>query len=240
MYGILRAVIAISFTIVVLVSFNDNRLNADVLTGVLYEIGSQRKTVLYHWEMSLTPQRLPWKSIYRTPDGKIAAWDKVIWEAGRFREYRYERKPINESGRVILEKNTLRYRHAFKGSMKTATEEFSENYFTGPLVILHIQKNWNRLVDGEKEVVRYGVIDQKGSFEFSIVYDPSHALNDSRHLVFKMEAKSFFVRLFTKPIYFVYQRSGREISGIIGRMLPVGVGVKGMFPIDAELVINRD
>lgn len=123
--------------------------------------------------------------------------------------------------------------------LREKKEKYVQNYTTGPLLYLTIQEHWDDLIQGKEHVNRFGVIDQMSSFEFVIRYEPDHPQNESGRIVFKMKADSFIVRLVVDPFYFVFRKEDRELVGLIGRMLPVGVNEDGTYIINAELVISR-
>lgn len=209
------------------------------LTGVLYDIPSNRKTALYHWEMTLTAEGLPWKSFYKTLDGELVAWDEVTWDGDSFKGYRYERATINDRGSVAITGESVHFLHIADGKRKEAKESLVRNFTTGPLVIIYILDHWEELTRGEKQTIRYGVIDQASSFGFVLSRDTDHAKSGSGQVVFKMDADSFLIGLFVDPIYFIFREKDKELVGMIGRMLPVGINAEGKHHVDAELVINQ-
>ncbi len=209
------------------------------LTGTLYEISPEPQKALYRWEMTLTPKGLPWKSVYKTLDGVVVARDEVIWHGDSFQGYRYERTTINDQGVVTVDKQTVHFLHTMNGKQKKSKETLVGNFTTGPMVIVYILDHWEELLQGEEQAIRYGVIDQTSSFGFVLSHDTNHVKNGSGYVVFKMDADSFLIGFFVDPIYFIFREKNREMTGMIGRMLPVGVNEDGAYPINAELVISR-
>jgi hypothetical protein len=209
---------------------------AEMVTGQVYGLHTQRQVVLFRWELERDPTGRRWRSRYWTPDGQVAAEDEVIWDGATFAVYRYTRPPVGEAASVERRGDVLVYRQVVRGTARENQETFDDRVAVGPTVIPWVQRHWDRFGREPEITVRYAVPDQLRSFEFRLARVDGHPAAEAGTAVIKMSPSSPFVRLFVSPVYLVFREDGGAFRGMVGRLLPVYVRDGKARAVDGELV----
>jgi hypothetical protein len=207
------------------------------MTATLYEIGSQRKVVLFRWELDRQNDAV-WTSRYRTLAGDLAAEDRVFWEGGRVARYEYVRPTIGERAQVERKDGKVFYTQFIDGRTRHASEADAPNYAVGSTLIPYVQSHWHDIVAGRRLVIRYGVPDQLRSFEFEAEQDRSRS-SSKDSIVVRVRPASGFIRLFVDPVYVAFSPDGRELLALTGRVLPMDRRKGRLHPFDAEMIVDK-
>jgi fucose 4-O-acetylase-like acetyltransferase len=203
--------------------------------ATLYQIGSQRKVILFRWELDRGES--VWTSTYRTTNGLLAAEDRVIWEGGRFARYQYHRATIGERAEVERRGGKIRYTQVIAGRTNTASEGDRTNYTVGPTVVPYLQSRWDEVLAGKTIAIRYGVPDRLRSFDFEATREPANATNGG-NVVVRFRPADALLRMFIDPVRITLSADGRELRSLVGRVLPMDRRRQRLHPYDAELIIQ--
>ncbi|MCF7793911.1 MAG: hypothetical protein K9N39_07930 [Candidatus Cloacimonetes bacterium] len=153
---------------------------------------------------------------YVRPDSTVATIDEVMLEKGEFKQSKADFLEVDETGMVIRDgdRMTLSFRKADKN--KERELDYPADLLVGPLFNIHIKKNWDKLIEGEKIYFKLPApdIQQVATFTFQEVKNSEY--NKEGHIVFELDAASFFLQLLVKPSFFVYQISSQKLMEIHG------------------------
>ena len=210
----------------------------EILTGTLYEIGSQRHKVLYRWTLEHDEKRGIWTSVYTTPSGEVNTEDKVLWEGDQLGSYSYTRHKVHESAAVLRTGETLRYTRTIDGETREAVGNGGDDFTVGPTVFRYVERHWQELTGGAVLHTDYGVLEKLRSYRFELARDLRHPANGPDQVVIRMRASNPLIRLFIGPIHMVFSADGKRFRAMIGRSLPVDVVNGRRRPTNAELVVE--
>jgi hypothetical protein len=205
-------------------------------TATLYEIGSDRQRVLFHWTGQDRTDTL--RGRFVSVDGQLAVEDELITTGGGFVRYGYHRHNIGEQATVERRGDRVVFTQTWRGQTRVAEHDFGADFAAGPMVVHQARQHWQRLRDGGSVKIRYAVPDQLRPFAFHLRVDDRHPEHVAGRVVVRMRAASFLIRWFIDPLYLVMSEDASVLHSIEGRTLPVGVVDGDPRPIDADMVFD--
>lgn len=208
------------------------------ISATLYGTGPRAREVLYRWKLQYVeddPNR--WRSEFLHPDGSVAAEDEMYLKEGQLESYRYVRFTSGERAEVRVSGDKVLYQQDWEKKSRRAEEPYSDNFVTGPYLVVYILRNWDLLVRGQILKVRFGVPDLLHSYEFRLARELRNG--DGSRVIIKMTASSFLVSLFVRPVLLEFSAEQRSLRRIVGRTLPVEERGKEILAVDADLRVEQ-
>lgn len=176
-----------------------------------------RELLFYHYNRNAnTDQKTILSHYYVLPDSSIAVIDEVILENGEFRQSQSQFLEVNEIGTVIRRGERMTLRFSKDGKTKEKELDYPPDLLVGPLFNDHIIKNWQSLLAGEKIYFKLPAPDIQQVATFTFEKDEKTEYEKPGHIVFKLDAASFFLRFLVRPSYFVYDLQSRRLMEIHG------------------------
>ena len=134
---------------------------ADGLTllaeGTLYEAGSKRQNVWYHWKLFTTEDGSRRSTEYVTPEGELAASEQVVLENGKLERYTVLEHNAGRKALVRRVEDKIEFSYTKDGNTDTRSEDYGDGLVVGQTLIPYIQSHWSRIMQGKDLEVRFGV-----------------------------------------------------------------------------------
>ena len=219
------------------------------VTGTLYEIGSNRQKVLYHFVR--TAQRLGSavrvKRQFTTPDGKAAATESVFYQSNQLVAYEMKEFQANLSGSVRIEPDTAKPGQANicigygKGlvppigdpqALKPDTLIDDDLY---PFVLVH----WDDLMRGETIKFHFVSIEWRRTFTFRLAKTGETIVDGRPCEQIEMKPNGFLLERMIEPLVFTVEKAPPHlIRFYIGRTTPRVKKDDSWKYLDAETVFD--
>ncbi|MCB9026624.1 MAG: hypothetical protein H6625_09930 [Bdellovibrionaceae bacterium] len=203
--------------LIVLFSFNP----IWAFKGFVYEIGSNRKNVLFNIERVNTingdNEYLSLKFI--DPQGKIAVTEEAFFEKDQLVKYLVNYHRRNEQGEISVKDGKVYFHYTENGKTKNSEEKWVYNFIVGLSMKKYITKHWQDLVDGKTLKVRFGVDYRRDTVGFSL-FRLKDEEKETGIMTVKMEPSSFIIAAIVDPIIFNFDMKTKELISFVGRTKP--------------------
>ncbi len=155
---------------------------------------------------------------YLHPDSTLAALDRVVLQNDKLKSSFTKFFDVKELGKIEVEDKVMKMSYIENSEKKSKDFDLPENLVVGPLFDDHVQKNWRKLLRGEKVYIKLPApnVMQIATFTFKLV-DSDYG-NDSQ-AVFKLSPASIILKLFIAPSYFVYDLKTKLLQSIHGNTI---------------------
>ncbi len=198
---------------------------ADGLTllaeGTLYEVGSKRQNVLYHWKLFSTEDGSRRSTEYVTPEGELAASEQVVLENGKLERYTVLEHNAGRKALVRRVEDRIEFSYTKNGNTDTRSEDYGDGLVVGQTLIPYIQSHWSRLMQGKDLEVRFGVFRRLRTIWLKIQKDDEQEGDQGQRVMLKIRPRSLILAVFVKPIYLTFSADGRTVYNFIGRSIPL-------------------
>ncbi|MBN2459988.1 MAG: hypothetical protein JXB60_00150 [Candidatus Cloacimonetes bacterium] len=153
---------------------------------------------------------------YLLPDSTISVKDEVVLLNGEFYRARSHFYEVDEMGEVIRDQDKMLMRFNAGGNIRENHFDYQTSLLFGPLFNDFVQLHWIRLLQGE--VVEFYLpapdILKIARFTLELVTDTPYEATEK--VVFRMRVHSWFLRLFIRSTFFVYDLETRNLESIHG------------------------
>ena len=220
-----------------------------LLTGTLYEIGSQRKIILYTFRRTAirSGSTVDVQRQFFGTNGSVAAEEHAVYESGQLVNFQMKEHQAGISGAVVMTPHPKRHdRQQIIISFSRGPEPPQgepENLQPDTLVddtlYPFMLGHWDELLRGESVKFRFVSIERRTTFNFRLV-NVGTAVADGRPVVLiKMEPTNPFVATFVDSLLFTVEQDGaRRILSYTGRTTPRVKKGKSWKYLDAETVFD--
>ena len=220
-----------------------------VLTGKLYEIGSNRQNLLFTFrrtaERSGSTVRVERK--FFCPDGSLAAAESVVYESGQLASLQMKEFQANVSGAIEVvsdpkksgqPKLIVSYDHGLnppKGDPQNLLPDTVQDDNLYALMMDH----WSELMRGDSVKFRFVALEWKRTFGFRLVKICDCAQAGTPLVQIKMEPSNIFVARLVNPLIFTVEKAEpHRIISYVGRTTPRIKKGKSWKYLDAETVFD--
>lgn len=199
------------------------RADAEVrLTGKIYDEDGPKTSPLFDFKNELekkTDQAIS-RSVFTRADGNVAAFEITTFDgAGRLKAYSWEDKQEGYLGKIEVAGGKAKFSFTKNGKTKTAEENAGDDFIVGSMIPEDFQKNWQKLVNGEKLKRRLAVVDRVETIGFEFSKESETELNGQKAIVIKMRPSNFLISALVKPLHFYVKADGTELMELRGRTL---------------------
>jgi hypothetical protein len=220
-----------------------------LITGTLYEIGSDRRDVLYTFRRtaSRSGDTVTVERQFLATNGAVAAEEDVVYESGRLVSFQMREFQAQVSGAIRIEpdpKNPARqkliisYGHGLTPP-KGDTEDLPPDTVIDDTMYPFMLAHWDDLMQGDAVKFHFTSLEHERTFEFRLVKAGESIQNGRTVEKIKMEPVNFFVSRLVKPLVFTVEKDGsHRILSYIGRTTPRVQKGKSWKYLDAETVFN--
>ena len=220
-----------------------------VFTGTLYEIGSDRKKVLYTFRRTATrsDSTVNVEREFLGTNGSLAAVEKVVYESGRLVSFRMQEFQAQVSGAVQIApdpKNPARQKLIIsfgpgltppKGDAQNLQPDTLTDDTVYPFMMLH----WDDLLRGDAVKFRFISLEHERTFMFRMV-KTGESVQDGRTVEqIRMEPTGWIVARLVNPLIFTVEKDRpHHILSYTGRTTPRVKKGKSWKYLDAETVFD--
>jgi hypothetical protein len=220
-------------------------------TGTIYEIGSQRKAILYHFERtaSRAGATVQVQRQFTSPDGSPVAVESVFYVSNRLVSYQMKELQANLSGSVQIEPDpTKRGQQKIiigygKGLIPTKSDPqplkpdtlIDDNLY--PFMLFH----WDELMRGQEVKFRFVSIEWRHTFNFRLLKTGETIVKGRTCELICMKPTGFMLQQVVNPLVFTVEKAAPHLMlSYIGRTTPrVKKGDSWKY-LDAETVFDLD
>ena len=220
-----------------------------LLTGTLYEIGSDRSNVLFTFRRTAvrSGSTVNVERQFIAPDGSVAAVEKAVYESGQLVSLEMRDFPARVSGSVRIEPDPtdpareeilIGYGHGLnppRGSPQILQPDTLVDDTVYPFMLAH----WDEIMEGQAVRFRFVSLEWKRAFLFRMV-KTAESVADGRPVVqIKVEPVGAFVSAFVSPLVFTVEKAPpHHILSYLGRTTPRVKKGRAWKYLDAETVFD--
>ena len=218
-------------------------------TGTLYEIGSDRKKILYTFRrMAIgSNSAVHVEREYFGTNGSVAAVEKVVYESGRLVSFQMQEFQAQVSGAIQVApdpKNPPRQQLFISYAKdlnppKGEAQSLQPDTLTDDTVYPFMMVHWNELMRGDAVKFRFISLEWERTFMFRLVKTGESVQAGRTVEQIRMEPTGVIVARLVNPLIFVVEKdSPHHILSYTGRTTPRIKKGKAWKYLDAETVFD--
>jgi hypothetical protein len=220
-----------------------------LITGTLYEVGSERKKVLFTFQRTAvrTGSTVNVERKFLSPDGSVAASESAVYESGRLVSFLMKEFQANVSGRIQVkpdpkkpaqQKLYISYGHGLE-PQKGDSEDLPANTVVDDTLYPFLLAHWDDLMRGDAVKFHFVSLEWERTFMFRLVKVGEILQNGRTEVRIKMEPTNLLVARLVDPLTFVVdQASPHRIISYVGRTTPRTKKGKSWKYLEAETVFD--
>ena len=220
-----------------------------LITGTVYETGSEQKKILYTFQRTATRTN---DTVYAErrflrPDGFVAAVENIVYKSGRLTSFQMKEFQANVSGTIDIApdpKNPTQQNICIgydkgltpqKGEPKKLPPDIVIDDTVYPFLLAH----WDKLMKGDSVKFRFVALEWERTFMFRFVKTGETTMHGHTHVQIKMEPTNLLVAPMVNPLFFMMEKDGdHHLVSYIGRTTPRVQKGKTWKYLDAETVFD--
>jgi hypothetical protein len=203
-----------------------------VMTGTFYEIGSDRKKILFKYRRSAKRDgdNVFVEQLFTQPDGSVACRERIHYRNDLLVSYEMEDPRAGTQGSILIERDLKKPKreqillsHAEHQGAKITkdTEILQPNTLISDTIYPFILTRWDELMQGG--VVKFHLIslDPPDVFNFRLQKEGETTWEGKPVVRIRMEPTNLIVGHFIKPIYFLIETAApHRVFSYTGRTTP--------------------
>lgn len=205
-----------------------------LLSGTIYAANSNQKQVLYKFKRTVTRSGPTWNVVreYTSPDGKVAARERAVYEGENLVSCELEELQINARGtaKVLRDpKSDAKGKIAFEyvdetkspSKIKASTESLRPDTLVNDMIAPFLMAHWDDLMKGEVVKCRYIALARAETVGFKFAKQAETTWQGKPAVVVKMSASSVIIAALVDPLYFTMEKGGaHRVLQYDGRTTP--------------------
>ena len=200
-----------------------------LLTGTLYEMGSDLKKVLFTYRRTSTLSNSTVHALieYGSTTGALVARERMLYESGKLVSCELEELQNGAQGSVSVSRNTAKGQMLFSFTpskdvkAKQSSEKLQEDALVNDMIPYFIQTHWDRLSQGQAVKFRYVALERAETVGFKLVKDAETTWKGIPALRIKMQATSVVIAALVDPLHFTVEKNGQHrVLEYVGRTTP--------------------
>jgi hypothetical protein len=219
------------------------------VTGTLYEIGSNRHKVLYHFVRTAhrTGPTVRVQRQFTTPDGRVAAAETVLYRSNRLVAYEMKEFQANLSGSIWIEPDPAKngqsniligYGKSLappRGDPQPLKPDTLIDDDLYPFLLVH----WDELMRGESVKFHFVSIEWKRTFNFQLVKTGESVVDGHPCEQITMNPSGLLLAQVVNPLVFTVEKAASHmLLSYIGRTTPRVKKGDAWKYLDAETVFD--
>ena len=192
----------------------------------LYEIGSDRKKVLFSLQVKQNKDRSFSRSEFKNTKGEVVTTEEIHYNSdGSLSVFKISHPLMKQSGEISIKGKKVYFSYSKtndEGKIETDTddEDLTDDFVIGPMIRGYVQKRWATIAKGDDVDFRIAVVDRQETVGFKIFKDKETELSGKKVWVLKMKPTSFIIAAIVDPLYFTFTADGKTLLEVKGRTLP--------------------
>ena len=220
------------------------------LSATLYEIGSNRKKVLYTFQRTATRSgsTVNVDRQFQDTNGTVVAEEKIVYESGRLVSLQSQQFQMQASGSVRVssdpkhpdrQKLLISFGPGLTAPAKANVENLPPDLVIDDTLYPFLLAHWDKVVRGESVKFQFVSLEWKRTFVFRLTKMGGSDTNNPAAVRIKMEAAGMFASRMVSPIIFTAEKNAPHlILSYVGRTTPRIQKNKVWRYLDAETVFN--
>jgi hypothetical protein len=222
-----------------------------VMTGTFYEIGSNRKTILFKYRRQATRDgdAIRVEQSFTLPDGSLACRESILYRHGQLVSYTMHDLRAKSNGSILVEPDPkkpkmqrlqLEFLDGSDGArIRKTSETLQPNTLISDTIYPFILAHWDELLQGASVKFRFVSLDPSGTFGFRLIKTSDSTWQGRPVVGIKMEPGNFIIAHWIRPIFFTIEKAApHRVFSYTGRTTPRNnVGGDWKF-VDAEAVFD--
>jgi len=222
-----------------------------VMTGTFYEIGSNRKTILFKYcrQAKRDGDTIHVEQAFTLPDSSVACRESILYRNGQLVSYSVQDLRAKSQGNILiepdpkkpkLERLQLAYLQGSDSArLRKSNEPLQPNTLICDTIYPFILAHWDDLMQGNSLKFRFVSLDPSGTFNFRLIKESESTWQGRPVVGIKMEPGNFIIAHWIRPIFFTIEKSApHRIFSYTGRTTPrTFIGGTWKF-VDAEAVFD--
>ncbi len=220
-----------------------------LLTATLYELGSERKKVLFTFKRTATRSNdtVNVERQFIRPDGSVAALENAVYDGDRLVAFQMKEFQAKLSGAVEIAPDPKKPAQAqliiSYGSglepKKGDTQKLQPDTVVDDTVYPFMLMHWDTLMQGNAVKFRFVSLEWERTFMFRFVKTGETQMNGRTVMQIKMEPTNLFVASLVDPLTFNVEKDApHRIVSYLGRTTPRIQKGKAWKYLDAETVFD--
>ncbi|MEI8288981.1 MAG: hypothetical protein WCH99_05865 [Verrucomicrobiota bacterium] len=221
-----------------------------LITGTVYETGSEQKKVLYTFRRTATRTNdtVHAERQFARPDGFVAAVENIVYKSGRLVYFQMKEFQANVSGTIDITpdpKNPAQQNICigYDDGLTPQKGDFKKNLQPDtviddtlyPFMLAH----WDSLMKGDSVKFHFVTLEWKRTFMFRLVKVGETTMHEHTHIKIKMEPTNLLVAPMVNPLFFMMEKDGdHHLVSYVGRTTPRVKKGKFWKYLDAETVFD--
>ena len=200
-----------------------------LLTGTLYETGSDLKKALFTFRRTATRSNATVHALieYRSPGGALAARERMVYEANKLVSCELEELQTGAHGSLSASSSSAKtkllfaYTPAKSSRTKTGSEDAPKEALVNDMIAPFIRARWDSLSRGSAVKFRYVALERAETVGFKLVKEAETTWRNKPALRLKMEPTSLVIAALVDPLYFTVEKNGpHRVLEYVGRTTP--------------------
>jgi hypothetical protein len=219
-----------------------------VLTGMIYAKESEPRQPLFSFRRTSvrTGTRVGVLREYHTPDGTLAARERVTYEGSQLVSFELEDLRSGDKGKAVWPPasggrgDRLRFEFAAGGhAAATDEEKLRPDTLVSDMLPGFMVAHWTNLIAGTHVKFRFVALARMETVGFELLKDGETTLRDQPVVRLRMEPSSVVIARFVEPLYFLVEPGGaHRILEYTGRTTPRVKAGKQWQDLDARTVFG--
>ena len=222
-----------------------------VMTGTLYEIGSNPQKILYKFRRAAVREgdRIQVEQTFTLPDGSVACRENIQYWNDQLTAYSMADVPADLQGSIVVEpnpKNPKKERVLLEqilgrssgAKILNGVENLQTNLLICDTIYPFILSHWDELM---RTTVKFHLIsiDPPTTFGFKLVKERETVWRDHPVVIIKMEPSNLIIAQLIRPIHFTIEKAApHRVFVYTGRITP-REKINGSWKfLDAEMVLD--
>lgn len=170
---------------------------ASLVKGRIYAGEAAMDTPLFFYENSRSEEegKTYSKTRYTDPQGKALVDEEVIYEAGKFKQYRYTQHQTDERGTIEVQDGKVSYIFVHTSGTASGEDSWDDDMLLPDMLGNKIQQSWNTIAAGDDVKIRFLSLEVQDNFGFKIFKDGESTFQGKAAVELVMKASGFFVAL---------------------------------------------
>jgi hypothetical protein len=221
-----------------------------LLTGTVYEAGSNRKKILFKFQRSATRSnstvRVERKFIL--PDGTTAATENIVYESGQMVSCQMNELQAGLWGNIQIkddqkipahQKIVISHGHDGDASKPGTSDDLSKDILIDDTIYPFILAHWDELMRENSVKFRFVSLEWEKAFGFKFSKAGESRRNGTPVVTIRMEPTNFLVASFMNPLSFTLEKNGpHRVVEYLGRTTPRIRNGKSWKYLDADTVFD--
>ena len=219
--------------------FGTSFANAESMTGQLFKKDSQRKDLLYTFKNNTTETAgiLKTEGQFTDLSGQVVVSEVSERQGATLKSYSVDHMQTGRKGSIVVDGKKVIFNYEENGKKKSAeTEDLKDNFVVGHTLVAYVANHWKEIMDGKTIDVRFGVWDRQETVGFSLFKVGDEKLDGKDAVLLKFKPTSFVISAIVDPIIFKFRPDGKELMGMVGRVMPKRKDGNKWKDLDAEVI----